>query len=133
MLLPNFSENYFSPDMLRLAWNRLERSNVKNEKEFFGFEICFSNLDIIQERLSLTNLDRHFSHQSSFKYNESVACLKKEVLSPKICFVIGCILHMEDEKGVDCAISKRVSMCNFMVWEFLELMWLMLICIKSLG
>jgi hypothetical protein len=73
MLLPNFSENYFSPDMLRLAWNRLERSNVKNEKDFFGFEICSFNLNKVAEILSLIFLNRKFRPRRSFKYYETVA------------------------------------------------------------
>jgi len=37
--------SYFSPAALRLAWERMIRSNGKDVKDFFGIEICGLTVD----------------------------------------------------------------------------------------
>ena len=45
-------EKYFSPNKLRLAWERMVRSNGKDIKDFFGIEIYSTNLERNLIRLS---------------------------------------------------------------------------------
>jgi len=63
--------SYFSPSHLRLAWERILRSNGKDVKDFFGIEIFGSNLEKNLERLSGIIINGEFRPQRPFKYYES--------------------------------------------------------------
>ena len=53
-------QKYFSPAHLRLAWERMIRSNGKDIKDFFGIEIYAANLDKNLGRLSEAILNGEF-------------------------------------------------------------------------
>ena len=118
---------YFSPAPLRLAWERMVRSNGKDVKDFFGIEIFGSNLDKNLERLSEAVINGEFKPQRPFKYYEPkaskthrtksilsiedalvyqaiadrVATANYKKLSDNNRFVFGSVLHPEVEKGLD--------------------------------
>ena len=120
-------QKYFSPDNLRLAWERMVRSNGKDIKDFFGIEIYASNLDKNLARLSEAILKGEFKSQRPFKYYEpkaskthrtksvlsiddalvyqaianTVATANYKRLAENNSFVFGSVLHPEVEKGTD--------------------------------
>lgn len=120
-------EKYFSPNNLRLAWERMVRSNGKDIKDFFGIEIYASNLDKNLARLSEAILKGEFKPQRPFKYYEpkaskthrtksvlsiddalvyqaianTIATSNYKRLAENNSFVFGSVLHPEVEKGTD--------------------------------
>jgi len=120
-------QKYFSPDNLRLAWERMVRSNGKDIKDFFGIEIYSSNLEKNLARLSEAILKGEFKPQRPFKYYEpkaskthrtksvlsiddalvyqaianTVATANYKRLAENNSFVFGSVLHPEVEKGTD--------------------------------
>lgn len=118
-------QKYFSPDNLRLAWERMVRSNGKDIKDFFGIEIYSSNLEKNLARLSEAILKGEFKPQRPFKYYEpkaskthrtksvlsiddalvyqsianTVATANYKRLAENNNFVFGSVLHPEVEKG----------------------------------
>ena len=119
--------SYFSPIALRLAWERILRSNGKDIKDYFGIEIFGSNLDTNLERLSEIIIKGEFKPQRPFKYYEpkqskthrtkSVLSIEDALIYQAIAnavatanykrleanneFVYGSVLHPEVEKGTD--------------------------------
>jgi len=120
-------QKYFSPDNLRLAWERMVRSNGKDIKDFFGIEIYSSNLEKNLARLSEAILKGEFKPQRPFKYYEpkaskthrtksvlsiddalvyqaianTVATYNYKRLAENNSFVFGSVLHPEVEKGTE--------------------------------
>ena len=120
-------EKYFSPDNLRLAWERMIRSNGKDIKDFFGIEIYSANLEKNLGRLSEVIIKGEFKPQRPFKYYEpkaskthrtksvlsiedalvyqaianTVATANYKRLEENNRFVFGSVLHPEVEKGLD--------------------------------
>jgi len=120
-------EKYFSPNNLRLAWERMVRSNGKDIKDFFGIEIYSTNLDKNLIRLSEAIIKGEFKPQRPFKYYEpkaskthrtksvlsiedslvyqaiadNVAANNYKRLAENNSFVFGSVLHPEVEKGLD--------------------------------
>jgi len=120
-------KKYFSPESLRLAWERMVRLNGKDIKDFFGIDIYSSNLDKNLDRLSEVIIKGDFKPQRPFKYYEpkaskthrtksvlniedslvyqaianSVATANYKRLSENNSFVYGSVLHPEVEKGLD--------------------------------
>lgn len=120
-------QKYFSPDNLRLAWERMVRSNGKDIKDFFGIEIYASNLDNNLARLSEAIIIGEFNPQRPFKYYEpkaskthrtksvlsiddalvyqaianEVATANYKRLAENNSFIFGSVLHPEVEKGTD--------------------------------
>jgi len=120
-------EKYFSPNNLRLAWERMVRSNGKDIKDFFGIEIYSTNLDKNLIRLSEAIIKGEFKPQRPFKYYEpkpskthrtksvlsiedalvyqaiadKVAATNYKRLEENNSFVFGSVLHPEVEKGLD--------------------------------
>jgi hypothetical protein len=118
---------YFSPNNLRLAWERMVRSNGKDVKDYFGIEIYSSNLETNLSRLSESILKGEFKPQRPFKYYEPKASkthrtksvlsiedsLVYQAIADKVAennykrladnnsFVFGSVLHPEVEKGLD--------------------------------
>jgi len=118
---------YFSPPALRLAWERMIRSNGKDVKDFFGIEIYGSNLDRHLERLSEAIISGEFKPQRPFKYYEPKAskthrtksvlsiddALVYQAIANKVATanykkltennrsVFGSVLHPEVEKGIE--------------------------------
>jgi retron-type reverse transcriptase len=119
-------QKYFSPENLRLAWERVIRSNGKDVKDFFGMEIYSANLDKNLSRLSDIIINGKFEPQRPFKYYEPkaskthrtksvlsiddalvyqaivniVAANNYKTLSQNNSFVFGSVLHPEVEKGI---------------------------------
>jgi hypothetical protein len=120
-------EKYFSPTNLRLAWERMVRSNGKDIKDFFGIEIYATNLDKNLVRLSQVIIKGDFKPQRPFKYYEPKASkthrtksvlsiedsLVYQAIADKVAtnnykrlaennsFVFGSVLHPEVEKGLN--------------------------------
>jgi hypothetical protein len=120
-------EKYFSPNNLRLAWERMVRSNGKDIKDFFGIEIYSANLEKNLARLSEAIINGEFKPQRPFKYYEpkaskthrtksvlsiedtlvyqaiadTVATANYKRLEENNRFVFGSVLHPEVEKGLD--------------------------------
>jgi hypothetical protein len=120
-------EKYFSPSNLRLAWERMVRSNGKDVKDFFGIELYSANLELNLTRLSETIINGDFKPQRPFKYYEpkaskthrtksvlsiedslvyqaianTVATTNYKRLEENNRFVFGSVLHPEVEKGLD--------------------------------
>ena len=120
-------QKYFSSAHLRLAWERMIRSNGKDIKDFFGIEVYGSNLERNLACLSEMIIGGEFKPQRPFKYYEPKASKThrtKSVLSiddalvyqaianavasanyRKIAetnkFVFGSVLHPEVEKGIE--------------------------------
>jgi hypothetical protein len=120
-------EKYFSPENLRLAWERMLRSNGKDIKDFFGIEIYSTNLEKNLIRLSEAILKGEFKPQRPFKYYEPKASkthrtksvlsiedtLVYQAIADKVAtsnyrrmsennsFVFGSVLHPEVEKGLE--------------------------------
>jgi hypothetical protein len=120
-------EKYFSPNNLRLAWERMLRSYGKDIKDFFGIEIYSTNLDKNLGRLSEEIIKGEFKPQRPFKYYEpkaskthrtksvlsiedaliyqaianTVATVNYKRLQENNSFVFGSVLHPEVEKGLD--------------------------------
>jgi hypothetical protein len=120
-------EKYFSPNNLRLAWERMVRSNGKDIKDFFGIEIYSANLEKNLARLSEAIINGDFKPQRPFKYYEpkatkthrtksvlsiedalvyqaianTVATANYKRLEENNRFVFGSVLHPEVEKGLD--------------------------------
>lgn len=120
-------EKYFSPNNLRLAWERMVRSNGKDIKDFFGIEIYSTNLEKNLIRLSEAIIKGEFKPQRPFKYYEPKASkthrtksvlsiedsLVYQAIADKVAennykrlsennsFVFGNVLHPEVEKGLD--------------------------------
>jgi hypothetical protein len=118
---------YFSPESLRLAWERVMRSNGKDAKDFFGIDIYASNLDKNLVRLSEAIIQGEFKPQRPFKYYEPkaskthrtksvlsiedslvyqsianrVATVNYNRLAENNSFVFGSVLHPEVEKGIE--------------------------------
>ena len=61
------------PNNLRLAWERMIRSNGKDIKDFFGIEIYATNLDKNLIQLSEAIINGEFKPQRPFKYYEPKA------------------------------------------------------------
>jgi hypothetical protein len=117
---------YFSPNNLRLAWERMTRSNGRDVKDYFGIEIYASNLEKNLQRLSEVILKGEFRPQRPFKYYEpkaskthrtksvlsiedslvyqaianTVATHNYKKLAGNNSFVFGSILHPEVERGL---------------------------------
>jgi hypothetical protein len=120
-------QKYFSPENIRLAWERIIRSSGRDTKDFFGIEIYSSNLDRNLSRLSDTVINNKFRPQRPFKYYEPkaskthrtksvlsiddalvyqaianvVAANNYKKLSQNDNFVFGSVLRPEVEKGVE--------------------------------
>lgn len=120
-------QKYFSPDNLRLAWERMVRSNGKDIKDYFGIEIYSANLDKNLARLSEAILKGEFKPQRPFKYYEpkaskthrtksvlsiedaliyqaianTIATANYKRLAENNSFVFGSVLHPEVEKGIE--------------------------------
>ena len=120
-------EKYFSHNNLRLAWERMVRSNGKDIKDFFGIEIYSANLEKNLARLSQAIINGEFKPQRPFKYYEpkaskthrtksvlsiedalvyqaianTVATANYKRLEENNRFVFGSVLHPEVEKGLD--------------------------------
>jgi len=120
-------EKYFSPSNLRLAWERMVRSNGKDIKDFFGIEIYSTNLGKNLIRLSEILIKEEFKPQRPFKYYEpkaskthrtksvlsiedalvyqaianTVATNNYKRLAENNSFVFGSVLHPEVEKGLE--------------------------------
>jgi len=120
-------KNYFSVDNLKLAWERIIRSNGKDVKDFFGIEMYSTNLEKNLEKLSEIILSGHYHPQRPFKYFEPKAsktqrtktvlsiedALVYQAIADKVAtqnfknlsennqFVFGSVLHPEVEKGTD--------------------------------
>jgi hypothetical protein len=118
---------YFSADNLRLAWERMIRSNGKDVKDFFGMEVYATNLDKNLEKLSELILNGYYQPQRPFKYYEpkasktqrtkTVLCIEDALVYQAIAdriaaqnyrtltennsFVFGSVLHAEVEKGLE--------------------------------
>ncbi|MDR1898100.1 MAG: RNA-directed DNA polymerase [Prevotellaceae bacterium] len=118
---------YFSSANLRLAWERVIRSNGRDIKDFFGIKIYSSNLDKNLERLSETLIKGDFKPKRPFKYYEpkaskthrtkSVLYIEDAIVYQAIAnivatanykrladnnnFVFGSVLHPEVEKGIE--------------------------------
>lgn len=118
-------KKYFSPESLRLAWERMVRSNGKDTKDFFGIDIYASNLDKNLVRLSEAIIKGDFKPKRPFKYYEpkaskthrtksvlniedalvyqaianTVATANYKRLTENNSFVFGSVLHPEVEKG----------------------------------
>ncbi|MEY4570828.1 MAG: hypothetical protein RLZ10_21 [Bacteroidota bacterium] len=134
-------QKYFSPDNLRLAWERMVRSNGKDIKDFFGIEIYASNLDKNLARLSEAILKGEFKPQRPFKYYEpkaskthrtksvlsiddalvyqaianEVATANYKRLAENNSFVFGSVLHPEVEKGTE---LLKESDADFYFFEY---------------
>lgn len=120
-------DKYFSPNNLRLAWERMIRSNGKDIKDFFGIEIYATNLDKNLIQLSEAIINGEFKPQRPFKYYEPKAskthrtksilsiedALVYQAIADKVAttnykrlaennsFVFGSVLHPEVQKGLD--------------------------------
>ena len=120
-------KKYFSPNNLRLAWERMVRSNGKDIKDFFGIEIYSASLEKNLTRLSEAIINGDFKPQRPFKYYEpkaskthrtksvlsiedalvyqaianTVATANYKRLEENNRFVFGSVLHPEVEKGLD--------------------------------
>lgn len=120
-------QKYFSPDNLRLAWERMVRSNGKDTKDYFGIEIYASDPDKNLARLSEAISNGEFKPQRPFKYYEpkaskthrtksvliiedalvyqaiadTVATANYKRLAENNSFVFGSVLHPEVEKGLE--------------------------------
>src|SRR5690606_27922731 len=66
-------KKYFSPESLRLAWERMIRSNGRDVKDYFGIEIYSANLDKNLARLSNAIIKGEFKPKRPFKYYEPKA------------------------------------------------------------
>ena len=121
------SYKYFSPDSLRLAWERMVRSSGRDGKDAFGIEMYAANLQKNLERLSAAILNGEYRPQRPFKYYEpkasrthrtksvlyiedalvyqaianTVATANYKKLQENNTFVFGSVLHAEVEKGTD--------------------------------
>ncbi|HLS71420.1 MAG TPA: hypothetical protein VK027_07150, partial [Chitinophagaceae bacterium] len=120
-------KKYFSPESLRLAWERMIRSNGRDVKDYFGIEIYSANLDKNLARLSNAIIKGEFKPQRPFKYYEpkaskthrtksvlsiedalvyqaianTVATNNYKRIAENNSFVFGSVLHAEVEKGTD--------------------------------
>ena len=120
-------QKYFSPAHLRLAWERMIRSNGKDIKDFFGIEIYGANLDRNLTRLSEAIINGKFKPQRPFKYYEpkaskthrtksvlsiddalvyqaianTVASANYKKIDETNSFVFGSVPQREVEKGID--------------------------------
>ncbi len=120
-------EKYFLPNNLRLAWERMVRSNGNDIKDFFGIEIYSANLEKNLIRLSDAIINGEYKPQRPFKYYEpkaskthrtksvlsvedalvyqaianTVAAANYKRLEENNRFVFGSVLHPEVEKGID--------------------------------
>jgi hypothetical protein len=118
---------YFSSECLRLAWERMVRSNGKDAKDFFGIEIYASNLDKNLARLSKAIIKGEFKPQRPFKYYEpkaskthrtksvlsiedslvyqaianTIATANYKRIAENNSFVFGSVLNPEVEKGLE--------------------------------
>lgn len=123
----NVFSRYFSPDNLRLAWERMVRSNGKDAKDFFGIEIFSSNLEKNLIRLSQYLIEGNYKPQRPFKYYEpkaskthrtksvlniedaivyqaianTIATTNYKRLAQNNSFVFGSVLHPEVELGIE--------------------------------
>ncbi len=120
-------DKYFNIENLRLAWERMIRSNGRDSKDIFGIEIFSVNLE---KNLSLLNAalkNKQYKPSRPFKYYEpkaskthrtkSVFCIEDaliyqaianiiatinyEKLSDNNEFVFGSVLHPEVQKGTN--------------------------------
>jgi len=124
---PSILQKYFSPVHLRLAWERMIRSNGKDIKDFLGIEIYRANLERNLARLSEAIINGEFKPQRPFKYYEpkaskthrtksvlsiddalvyqaianTVASANYKKIAETSSFVFGSVLHREVEKGID--------------------------------
>ncbi|MBP6870989.1 MAG: hypothetical protein KBC43_03190 [Bacteroidales bacterium] len=96
-------EKYFSPRCLRLAWERMIRSNGKDIKDFFGIEIFSSNLEKNLTRLSDLLLSGQYEPQRPFKYFEPKASRTHRTKS---------VLYVEDALVYQ-AIANNIATTNF--------------------
>lgn len=118
---------YFSPENLRLAWERMIRSNGRDVKDFFGIEMYAANLHANLERLSEFITSGQFQPRRPFKYYEPKAskthrtksilyiedALVYQAIADTIAtklyarltenneFVFGSVLHPEVEEGIE--------------------------------
>jgi hypothetical protein len=116
---------YFSPENLRLAWERMIRSNGRDVKDLFGIEIYGADLDKNLENLSIRIIGGAYRPQRPFKYYEpkasrtqrtktvlniedalvyqaiadNIATENYSILTEYSSFVFGSVLHPEVEKG----------------------------------
>lgn len=123
----NIYKKYFSPNNLKLAWERMVRSNGKDIKDFFGIEVYSTNLDKNLDRLSEAILKGEFKPQRPFKYYEpkaskthrtksvlsiedaliyqaianTIATANYKRLAENNSFVFGSVLHPEVENGLE--------------------------------
>lgn len=66
-------QKYFSPDNLRLAWERILCSNGKDIKDYFGITLFSTNIEKNLLRLSNAIINDEFQPQRPFKYYEPKA------------------------------------------------------------
>jgi hypothetical protein len=119
-------KSYFSPQQLRLAWERMIRSNGRDVKDYFGIKLFGVSLQENLERLSDLIINGEFSPQRPFKYYEpkasgtqrtksvlsiedaliyqaivnKIASENYKTLTSNNSFVFGSVLHPEVEKGM---------------------------------
>lgn len=64
---------YFNPQSLRLAWERMIRSNGRDVKDYFGIEVYGANLEINLAALSESLIKGKYIPSRPFKYYEPKA------------------------------------------------------------
>lgn len=118
---------YFTPQHLRLAWERMIRSNGRDIKDYWGIEIYSANLEANLENLSRKIISGEFQPSRPFKYYEpkstgthrtktilpledalvyqaianTIATKNYLKLADHNGFVFGSVLHPEVEKGIE--------------------------------
>lgn len=120
-------QKYFSEKQLKLAWERMIRSNRSDVKDYWGIEVYGINLDANLQKLSDKLLNGEFKPDRPFKYYEpkasgthrtktvlpiedalvyqaianSVATANYSMLHENSNFVFGSVLHPEVARGED--------------------------------
>ncbi|MCC2598431.1 RNA-directed DNA polymerase [Sphingobacterium sp. FBM7-1] len=128
-------EKYFSPRQLKLAWERMIRSNGRDIKDYWGIEIYNVKLDENLKMLSDKIISGHFKPSRPFKYYEpkasgthrtktilpledaivyqalanKIATDKYALLADNNGFVFGSVLHPEVEKGTDILDNEKAE------------------------
>jgi hypothetical protein len=120
-------KKYFNIENLRLAWERMIRSNGRDSKDIFGIEIFSVNLEKNLSSLNAAFKNKQYKPSRPFKYYEpkaskthrtkSVFCIEDAIIYQAIVniiattnykklsdnnqFVFGSVLHSEVQKGTD--------------------------------
>lgn len=96
-------KKYFSASNLRLAWERMIRSNGRDIKDFFGIELYSIDLDKNLQRLSDFIVEGKFAPRRPFKYYEPKASKTQRTKS---------VLYIEDALVYQ-AIANKVATDNY--------------------